>query len=71
VATVPALQAAIARAEAALGERGRVLVRYSGTEPLLRVMVEGEHDAEIRELAEAIAATARRTLGEPAAAAGG
>jgi len=31
----------------------------------------GEHDAEIRELAEAIAATARRTLGEPAAAAGG
>jgi phosphoglucosamine mutase len=70
VATVPALQAAIARAETVLGDRGRVLVRYSGTEPLLRVMVEGERDAEIRDLAETIAAAARLTLGEPEAATG-
>ena len=35
-----ALQQAIAKAEAAMGDRGRVLVRPSGTEPLIRVMVE-------------------------------
>ena len=60
---VPALQAAIARTEGVLGERGRVLVRYSGTEALLRVMLEGEHEAQIRALAEEIAGTARTALG--------
>ncbi|HJQ84339.1 MAG TPA: phosphoglucosamine mutase [Candidatus Binatia bacterium] len=64
------LAAAVQRAEKTLGDRGRVLVRYSGTEPLLRVMVEGEREAEIRDLAEGIAAAARRALGEPEAAAG-
>ncbi|UTM56756.1 phosphoglucosamine mutase [Photobacterium sp. CCB-ST2H9] len=42
-------------AEAKLGERGRVLLRKSGTEPLIRVMVEGEDDALVRESALAIA----------------
>jgi phosphoglucosamine mutase len=60
---VPALQAAIARTEGVLGERGRVLVRYSGTEALLRVMLEGEHEGQIRALAEEIAGTARTALG--------
>ena len=67
VPSVPPLAAAIAKAERALGERGRVLVRYSGTEPVLRVMVEGEREGEIRGLAEAIAAAARGALGESAA----
>jgi phosphoglucosamine mutase len=71
VGTVPALQAAITRCETALGERGRVLVRYSGTEALLRVMVEGEREADIQRHAESIAEAARRELGEAAAAPGG
>src|SRR5207245_1447429 len=44
IESVPAVAAAIRRAEQTLGDRGRVLVRYSGTEPLLRVMVEGAKD---------------------------
>jgi phosphoglucosamine mutase len=70
VASVPRLAETIGRAERALGERGRVLVRYSGTEPLLRIMIEGEKQPVIRELAEAIAAAARETLGLPSAAGG-
>jgi phosphoglucosamine mutase len=61
--TVPTVTAAVARVEKVLGERGRVLVRYSGTEALLRVMIEGEREGQIRELAEGIAATAREALG--------
>ena len=38
-----------------LGKRGRVVVRVSGTEPLVRVMVEGEDDTEIKEVANNIA----------------
>jgi phosphoglucosamine mutase len=46
-----------------LEHRGRVLLRYSGTEPLARVMVEGEDAAEIGELAERLAASIRSELG--------
>jgi len=63
VATVPEIQAAIARVEAALDGRGRVLVRYSGTEPLLRVMIEGEDQASVQAWAEEIAEAVRSTLG--------
>ncbi len=56
----PGIQAARADAEAALGDAGRVLLRPSGTEPLLRVMVEGRDEALVLAQAEAIAAAVRR-----------
>jgi phosphoglucosamine mutase len=59
VAEAPELAAAVRTAERALGERGRVLVRASGTEPLLRIMVEAETESEAREHAEAVARAAR------------
>jgi len=59
---VPAIQAAIDRVQAALDGRGRVLVRYSGTEPLLRIMLEGENQATVQAWAEEIADAVRGTL---------
>jgi phosphoglucosamine mutase len=46
-----------------LGDAGRLLLRYSGTEPLARVMIEGERQEEIELLAEELAAVIRRNLG--------
>ena len=50
-----AVKAAAAEVEAALGNRGRVLLRKSGTEPLIRVMVEGEEEAQVTAFAHRIA----------------
>lgn len=55
-----ALAPHVAEAQAALGERGRVLVRPSGTEPLVRVMVEAPTDDEARRVADELAATTQR-----------
>jgi phosphoglucosamine mutase len=63
VANVPEIQAAVDRVEAALAGQGRVLVRYSGTEPLLRVMIEGQDQASVQAWAEEIAGAAREVLG--------
>jgi phosphoglucosamine mutase len=62
VDSVPEIAAAMARVEAAQGGRGRLLVRYSGTEPLLRVMIEGEDQASVQAWAEEIAEAVRLTL---------
>jgi phosphoglucosamine mutase len=62
VSAVPEVQAAITRVEAALDGRGRVLVRYSGTEPLLRIMIEGENQATVQAWAEEIAESVRAAL---------
>jgi len=61
--TVPELQDAISASERRLNGSGRVLVRYSGTEPLLRIMVEGERDALIREEANRLADVVKTHLG--------
>jgi phosphoglucosamine mutase len=54
---------AVAMVEAKLGHEGRVLLRYSGTEPLLRVMVEGPKRAAVETHAKRIAAAIRREIG--------
>ncbi len=56
------LQAAVREAEADLGTSGRVLLRPSGTEPVLRVMVEGEARARVESWAERIAEAARSSV---------
>ena len=62
--TIPAAARAVADVEAKLAGRGRLLVRYSGTEPLLRVMIEGERQHEIDAWAEQIVASIRAEIGE-------
>jgi phosphoglucosamine mutase len=58
----PAIKKAITEAEIALGSRGRVLLRPSGTEPLIRVMVEGESEEVVRRLAEQLANVVKTEL---------
>jgi phosphoglucosamine mutase len=63
VAETDAVRGAVAEAEAALGLDGRVLVRPSGTEPLVRVMVEAETGSLATEHAERIAGAIRSAAG--------
>lgn len=63
IADLIAVNDAIRRAEQELGEHGRVLVRFSGTEPLARVMVEGPTDEAVSAHASNIAAALRSELG--------
>jgi phosphoglucosamine mutase len=51
----PAIAAAAQSVDQRLGDRGRLVLRYSGTEPLARVMIEGEDDGEIEDLARELA----------------
>lgn len=60
---IPDIQQAIKAGEAKLNGSGRVLVRYSGTESLLRIMVEGERDSTIREVADHLAKIVRARIG--------
>jgi phosphoglucosamine mutase len=62
LATVPAIADAIARVEARVAGHGRLLVRYSGTEPLLRIMLEGREQDEIHKWAQEIVDTVKEHL---------
>lgn len=61
--SLPNVQRAVAEAEAALDGNGRLLVRSSGTEPVVRVMVEGQDQARIEALARSLAAVIEKELG--------
>ncbi|PYQ51810.1 MAG: phosphoglucosamine mutase [Acidobacteria bacterium] len=60
---IPEIKERLDRARSALDGRGRLVVRYSGTEPLLRVMAEGPDEAEVRSLAEGIVEAVTARLG--------
>lgn len=64
IMTLPRVAAAMKGIEEKLGNEGRTLVRYSGTEPLLRVMLEGQDMYEITEWANEIADLVRQEIGE-------
>lgn len=59
---MPKLAAASAKVKDALGNEGRVLVRWSGTEPKLRVMIEGPNEDKIRNYALALVAAAKKDI---------
>jgi phosphoglucosamine mutase len=61
--TIPSIARAAASVDERLAGRGRLLIRYSGTEPLLRVMIEGEHQDDINSWAEEIAVAIRQDIG--------
>jgi phosphoglucosamine mutase len=60
---VPEIRKVIEAAQRELDGNGRVVVRYSGTEALARVMVEAESEEKMNELTDGIAAAIRHTLG--------
>ncbi|MFH1148656.1 MAG: phosphoglucosamine mutase [Pseudomonadota bacterium] len=62
LAGVEKYQIMLAKSEEALGDRGRILVRFSGTEPVIRVMVEGEKEDQITSIAQDLAACLEKEL---------
>ncbi len=62
LATVPAIATTMKKVEQGLAGNGRLLVRYSGTEPLLRIMLEGQDDQQIRGWADEIAGVVKEHL---------
>lgn len=63
VEEISVLQTAITEAEAELAEKGRVLIRYSGTQPMCRVMVEGPTEKQTQEIAERLVSVVKGCIG--------
>jgi phosphoglucosamine mutase len=61
--SIPEVAKALHQAELALGENGRIVLRYSGTETLARVMVEAESAADVKSFSESIALAIRSSIG--------
>jgi phosphoglucosamine mutase len=62
--SIAEVRQALAEAQTALGDNGRIVLRYSGTEPLVRVMVEAEQEADVRRFSRSIAEAVRSAIGE-------
>ena len=63
--TVPEIAKVMSAVESRLAGNGRLLIRYSGTEPLLRIMIEGQDQREIAAWAEEIADAVKQHLAAP------
>jgi len=61
--TLPEVSRALSEAQSALGDNGRVVLRYSGTEQLARVMVEAEQEADVQRFSESVASALRSAIG--------
>lgn len=61
--SLPEVSRLVAEAEKALGNFGRIVLRYSGTEPLARVMVEAERDDDVRRWTDSLASALRSAIG--------
>jgi len=61
--SIPEVARALAEAQSALGENGRIVLRYSGTEPLARVMVEAEHQTDVDRFSQSLASALRTAIG--------
>jgi phosphoglucosamine mutase len=61
--SIPQVAKALNEAQTALGENGRIVLRYSGTEPLARVMVEAEHQADVQRFSQSVADALRGAIG--------
>lgn len=66
--SLPDLTHLVEQARTALGEPSRIVLRYSGTEPLARVMIEAENEADVAHWSAAIADAVRAAIGDPAPA---
>lgn len=62
LAEIPEISKKIEEVEKSLGESGRLLIRYSGTEPFLRIMLEGENEEKLHQYAQEIVEIAQRYL---------
>jgi phosphoglucosamine mutase len=62
---IPEIQRKVREIEKALGHSGRLLIRYSGTEPLLRIMVEGEDETKLHRFAKDLAESVKKHIGKP------
>lgn len=61
--SLPEVAQALAEAQSTLGDNGRIVLRYSGTEPLARVMVEAEHESDVQRFSQSVASALRSAIG--------
>jgi phosphoglucosamine mutase len=61
--TLPEVSRALAEAQSALGDNGRIVLRYSGTEQLARIMVEAEHESDVQRFCQSLANALRSSIG--------